>query len=425
MWNVFASNKGSYKFATFIFILIVLFGTIFTLNKNPIIFQTNSSISVAHAESTDEKQSKKENEVEGELSDNIDKVLGEIDSTELDEFIVNDFEIDFVSDGSFISMVKGILNNNYFSDYKSLFSIVISFVFKNIKQVILFFLSLFGIVFINQIFDSFCENKYKDLKVIIKIIFSLVIATQIIVLLKEISNEIDSTILKSFNFSEKLFPILLGLILASGSSGTFSIYSTLSAYLIETGLYLFKFVLLPIVFSMMLLSIMSIAFEKNNFSKLISLLKCIFKYIILVFFTIFGLFSTINLFSSATADGINYKVTKFAIKYYIPVLGGYLSDGFDFVRTCSLLVKNSFGICGIITLFFIILKPVIVCITYILLFKIVSVLVALIGQEKYANYFEEISSTFSYYISILVGVFLCFFVFIFLLIISVSTIWLY
>ena len=128
------------------------------------------------------------------------------------------------------------------------------------------------------------------------------------------------------------------------------------------------------------------------------------------------------MFSSGISDGVNYKLTKFALKSYIPIIGGYVSDGFDFVHTCAVLVKNSFGICGVFVLLFTVLKPFVICVVYILMFKILSVMVSFLGKEKYANYFETISSSFSYYLSVLIGVFLCLFVFIFLLILSVSVV---
>jgi len=152
------------------------------------------------------------------------------------------------------------------------------------------------------------------------------------------------------------------------------------------------------------------------------LLKYIFKVLIAVLFGVFGFFSVVNLVSSGMNDGLSLKITKYAIKNYIPILGGYISDGFDFVKTCSILVKNAFGICGIFLLFFIIIKPLILYLVYICSFKILSVLTSFIGNNSYANGFEGISKGFSFLLAVLIGVFLIMFVFIYLIIISVSVV---
>ena len=39
-------------------------------------------------------------------------------------------------------------------------------------------------------------------------------------------------------------------------------------------------------------------------------------------------------------DGISIRATKFAIKSYIPIIGGYLSDGLDFIVLSSILRKD-------------------------------------------------------------------------------------
>lgn len=368
------------------------------------------------------ENNEKNEKIEEEFNDNINDILGDIESDELDSFIENDFDLDFLNSFSFIELVKNILNGNYFSDYSSLFSAVISYIKENIKSLVSIFLTIFALIILNEMFSNFCINKYQDIKKIVNLVFSLIFAVILVVMFKEIYELIFSIINKILDFSKILFPILLSLILMSGSNGTFTSYSSLSTFLIETGAHIFVYILLPIVSSIVMLTIINIIFNDNKFSKLISLLKSFFKYIIIAFFSVFGLFSMINIVSSGLSDGVNYKLTKFAIKTYIPVLGGYISDGFDFVHTCSVLVKNSFGICGIIVLFFIILKPSLLCIVYIFMFKILSVFISFIGKQKYANYFESLSSVLTYFLAILAGIFMCIFVFIYLLILSVSVI---
>jgi fumarate reductase subunit D len=106
--------------------------------------------------------------------------------------------------------------------------------------------------------------------------------------------------------------------------------------LLNTGVYVFKFVLLPIAISILMLSLFNILIEDKKFEKLINLLKYVFKMLLTIMFTVFGLFSTINIISSGMKDGLSLKITKYAIKNYVPILGGYISEGFDFVKSCSI-----------------------------------------------------------------------------------------
>ena len=208
----------------------------------------------------------------------------------------------------------------------------------------------------------------------------------------------------------------------SGAGGTHSVYNSLSLFLINTGSYLFVYLLIPMAVSILMLSLFGSVFGAKRFSKVIDILKSIFKWIVGLFFGTFGIFSMVNLISSGVKDGVSLKLTKFAIKNYVPIVGGYISDGFDFIHTCSVLVKNAFGVCGIIVLLFIVLKPLLLYFVYLMLFKILSAVVALVGADDYADLFDNVSKSISYFVTVLILVFLVLFVFIYLLIISVSVV---
>ncbi len=363
-----------------------------------------------------------ESVTEEEIKENINDILGGIDSDALDDYLSNDFETDFLSANSFKELVAKILDGSYFDEYGSLAEAVTDFFKQNIKGLFSVILTLFVMVLLHQIFSNFCSEKHEDLKKAMHIVFSLLIALTVIILFKDIASTISETITKIFDFTKILFPILLNLILLSGAAGSHSVYSSLSVFLLNTGSYVFVYILLPISISILLLSVVGSALGGKRFSKLSDILKTVFKYLITIFFGIFGVLSAVNLIMSGAKDGVSLKITKFAIKNYIPVLGGYISDGFDFVHTCSVLVKNAFGVCGILLLLFMVLRPLIIYLVYLLMFKVLSLFVSFIGADHFSSMFENVSKCMSYFIAVLVGVFMIFFVFIYLLVLSVSVV---
>lgn len=360
--------------------------------------------------------------LEEELSDNINKILNDIDSNELDDFLPEDFDLDFLNVSSFKNLVIKILNGSYFNEYDTLFDGVKNTFLKDLKNILLLFICLFVIVILFELFKNFCQDKYTEFKRAVNLIFSIILIVLLSSILKDLAENIVSTVSSMFKFIKILFPILLSLVLMSGATGTHAVYSSLSMFLINTGSYVFVYVLIPVSTSILLLTLFGSFFNSKRFSRVIDIFKSIFKYIVMAFFGVFGLFSAINLISSGARDGVSLKLTKFAIKNYIPIVGGYISDGFDFVHTCSVLIKNAFGVCGILILFFVVLKPIILYFVYMLLFKILSAVVALVGASDYSDIFNNVSKAISYFISVLVLVFLCLFVLIYMLIISVSVV---
>lgn len=357
---------------------------------------------------------------EQDIQQNVDDILGDIDSNELDDFLNYDFNLDFFSVSSVRELVKNILDGKYFTEYSSLFDCVGSIIKDGLKNTVSAFVILFVIVMLYEIFANFCPSKFEDFKKSVKVIFSLVIVLLLALMFKDIASDLSSVISKIFNFIKLLFPILLSLILLSGATGTHAVYSSLTTFLLNTGSYIFVYILLPISISILFLSLVGSAFSSKRFEKVTDIFKSIFKYTLAAFFGLFGVLSAVNLIISGAHDGVSVKLTKYAIKNYIPLLGGYISDGFDFVHTCALLVKNAFGVCGIFILLFIVLKPLVYYFIYIICFKILSALVSFVSDTHFSEIFNNVSKCLSYFVAVLIGIFLIFFIFIYLLIVSVS-----
>lgn len=361
-----------------------------------------------------------ENEnIEEELNENVDLILDDIDFSELDESVYVVPNLNF----SFKDFVKTVLSGDFNFDYNSTFSFVKSQLFDKIKDNLRFFIYLFIIVILFEIFKSFNNDKCNDIKASLKIVFLFLLSTLILIFVKSFYEQIKLLVEELFNFAGLLFPILVGLLTLSGSVKSASVFSSFSVFLLETGSFIIKFVLLPLAVSILLLSLFGSIFSKGNFNKLTSLFKQIFRYIIVVFFAVFGLLSTVNIISSSSHDGLNLKLTKYAIKNYVPILGGYVSEGFDFLYSCAVLIKNAIGICSIVIIVFKILSPLLVVLVVSLLFKVLAVVTGFIGDGAFSNMFEDVSKSFSNFLSVILGSFLIVFVFVFLIILSVGVVW--
>lgn len=357
-------------------------------------------------------------DLESELNENIDLILDDIDFDGLEQEteIVPDLNL------SFIDFVKQVLSGGFSFRYDSVFDFIKNNFSEKLRSNLKFFISLFIIVVIFEIFKSFASEKMNDVKSTIKLIFLFLLAVTILSVIKNFYLEVQELVTDLFSFASILFPILVSLLTMSGSVKSASVFSSFSVFLLDTGLVLLKYILLPLAVSIMLLSLFGSVFSNGRFSKLIELFKLLFKYIIIIFFSVFGLLSTVNLISSAGTDGINLKLTKFAVKNYIPVLGGYVSEGFDFLYSCSILIKNAIGLCSIIIIIFKILTPVLFVIFFSLGFKVLSVLTGFVGDGVFSDMFDDVSKSLGNFLSVIFGSFLVVFVFVFLMILSVGVV---
>ena len=140
--------------------------------------------------------------------------------------------------------------------------------------------------------------------------------------------------------------------------------------------------------------------KMEKFSKFFSSL---FKWLIGIVFTLFVSFITIQGITAITTDNISIKTAKFALKSYIPILGGYLSDGVSLIMASSVLVKNGVGVTGLILLFSTILSPVLKILIFMLGLKLVAGILEPLTEKRISDFIYGVSKSLSMLIVCVVG----------------------
>ena len=101
---------------------------------------------------------------------------------------------------------------------------------------------------------------------------------------------------------------------------------------------------------------------------------------------------------------MSIKASKFALKSYIPVLGGYLSDGFNYVAASGILIKNSVGLAGLILILASVIPVFVRIIVMAILLKLGGAIVEPMGAAKVSNFLNQISKLMFYLVGILLVV---------------------
>ena len=110
-------------------------------------------------------------------------------------------------------------------------------------------------------------------------------------------------------------------------------------------------------------------------------------------FTIFMGFMSIQGITAGSYDKVSIRTAKFAMKSYIPILGGYLSDGFNVILASGVLVKNSVGLAGLILMFATILMPIIQMLVLKLGLNLTAAILEPIVDKRISNFIMGVSKT--------------------------------
>ena len=129
------------------------------------------------------------------------------------------------------------------------------------------------------------------------------------------------------------------------------------------------------------------------------LLKSIMKWVLGITVTVFSVFLTVQSSATSLFDGVLFKATKYIIGNSVPIVGGFLSGGFDLLTAAGLLIKNSVGVCGIVLLIAQAASPLILLIAFSLLLKVVGAVVQAAGENELYSLFSDLSSDTEYFIA--------------------------
>jgi len=337
------------------------------------------------------------------LKDEVQTQLNEMDFSKLEDLIYE--EINITDEESFKEIVNQLINGNYNINSTNLISKISKTLFSQITSIIPLILIIIAIAILSNIVNSFQPTtNSKSISDLVHFVCISVVIVLIVATIKNAYSLTTNTISTMVNQMSIIFPILLTLLTSMGSVVTVGIYQPIVA-LLSGGV---TAILAKIVFPIFIVSFIFIIL--NNLSgtiklnKFISFLNTSFKWIIGFVFTLFAGFLTIQGISAGRYDTISLKATRFAMKSYIPILGGYLSDGLDYVLLSSILIKNAVGFAGILLLAGTILVPIINLVVLKLGLQFVSSVIEPIENNKVSNLCDDLSKVLLYPIVVILAV---------------------
>ena len=107
---------------------------------------------------------------------------------------------------------------------------------------------------------------------------------------------------------------------------------------------------------------------------------------------------------TGSADGLTVKVTKFAAANLIPMVGGILSESVETVMNCSVVIKNSVGVLGIIFVILIAAVPILKVTASLIVFRLCAAVVQPISDKKIVKCISELADSIAGILALMVAV---------------------
>lgn len=336
-------------------------------------------------------------DVISDLEDNVSEGLDNIDFSGVD-----DVADDFV--GSVADKVQSIINGE-FDSAENFWQVVVNLFGQGIKDLLPQLISIFVVlVIIGLIRKTNGGLISESTDSVVSFVGVSVVLMSLLSMIVSAYKQVYQMLASVTTLAEVSMPILLTLLIANGGNVAYSVCQPSMVMLCTGVIEIVKNIVLPLSIFALIFTVVSNISSNVKVSKASSFLNNASSWVLGIIFMLFSAFTTVEGISASAIDGVSYRAAKFATKSYIPILGGYLADGFDIVVASTSLIKNAFGVVTLLILLFTILKPLVTILCVNLGLQAVAAVSEPIVDDKYVKMLSGAGKTLTFLAVLVIAV---------------------
>ena len=333
-----------------------------------------------------------QNDGETTLNENVAEQLENLDLQALQQYIrsLENFEDADVTE-RILAYVKGesVSYGNFFKNVGDV-------IFKNIENLFPAIACIIAVSLVCGLTAHFKSGKLASSSNVIFLITYTAALIPLLTIVTECFTESKKAVDEMQKQMQIVFPLLLTLMSASGGSVSASICRPAVAFLSTNIVNTISEIVFPITLAVIVFSMIDHLSNDLKFGKFTAFLKSINKWIVGVSVSVFGLFFTIQGISAASYDGIARRAAKYAIGSGVPIVGGFLSGGFDLAVAGSALIKNALGNMSVFLMVVVVFEPLLLLLSTNLLLRFTAAITQPLGDGRLANFLSETADNLNY-----------------------------
>ena len=340
------------------------------------------------------------------IADAEDEVINsQMDSFNISNFIdeANKYSNDILKDIDIQELLNNAIKGEL--DTNQLLKNIFPLLGTEIKEALKVMGSILIIVLIHSVLKSISDNlNNKSVAQITYYVQYILIATVIMTNFSSIITLTKEAVGNMISFIKLLFPLLMTLMLASGSVVSVNLVQPIILFIINLISNIFQSIIIPIILVGTALAIVSKISDRIQIDKLSKFLKSSSVWVIGILLTIFVGVLSIEGTLGSSVDGITAKTAKAAVSSFIPVVGKVLGDAVDTVIGCSAILKNAIGIVGVIVVIAICITPILKLAIITIIYHLTAALCEPIADSKIVSLITQMADTFKILLAILCSI---------------------
>lgn len=342
------------------------------------------------------------------VEESVINQLEEFDYGELENFFETEIDEDVFEKKTLKEILKDMVLNDENFGIDKVWQLVVEKTVGEIGTVlklVALIVAIVGFGAFSQLLEEYTKKGSGIASVINFFILTLILS----IVAKVIADFIGDTtdlLYKIKKLMEIIFPLLLSLLITIGGTSVSKNFEPAVVVLTGGVIEILVYLTTTVVSIYLVLSVLGELSKAVKLNNLKIFIISTYKWTLGLIFTIFMGYLSLSGITASSSDKISIKTAKYALKSYIPLVGGYVSDSYEIFRVGSVLLKNSIGVIGVVLLFSLIVGKVLTLIVYNLGFKLASGLSEPIATNKISGFLSSLSTIFNLLIAGIVACFL-------------------
>lgn len=351
------------------------------------------------------------------FNQNINDILNNINGGDLDD-LFNDLDaigMGVFGNRSFMDILRAIIAGEDIGDFNSIFSFLINLLFGGLTRMLPFIFAILGICatfsIITSIKGGFSSESVEN------IIRFACVSLVAVILFSQIFSIISSTASVISALTRQInvvFPIILTMMAASGAVTTAASYTPAVAILGQILTTIITVIAIPVFILSIVFDIVGNLSDTLKLKKLSTFFSSTLKWVMGTAFFVFIAFLSVRGITASVRDTISLRTARFAINNYVPIIGGYLSEGMNLVMAGSTIIKNAVGFAAIILLLVTVAPLVVNIMVLSLSLSLLGAVVEPFNLDGVSNILTSVSKSLKSLLSIILGISFLYFIFLML-----------
>lgn len=347
-----------------------------------------------------------EEKLEQEIKNEVDDQLENLDISGLESLLknLNSEQKNVFGAKTFYEKLKAIISGEFSSNTENIWQAIIKLIFDELLKFLPLVASIIAVAILSgMLSDMKGGASAKSVSNITHFVCYGVIIILVVNACTSILSLTASTLSSIKSQIDVAFPVMLTLLTAIGGTTSVGVYQPAVALFSGTIMQIFSMILMPLFIFTLVFSIISNLTSSVKLDKFTSFFTTLFKWLTGAVFTIFIGFLVIQGITAGSFDSVSIRTAKYAIRSYVPILGGYLSEGFNVIMASSMLIKNAIGASGLLLMFASVLIPLVEIILFMLCLKLTAAILEPLTDSRISNFISSVTKTLVMPIVLIVG----------------------